>query len=87
MPEIMSGPKSHDIEHHMSEDILAHGNPAGYDVNSTCYYLILFVLTCYSYKCSPGESKMRVMKLKNHYSNKGAPSTDIAKKVISNLAN
>ena len=32
MPDIMRGPKSHDIEHHMMEDILAHGNPAGYDV-------------------------------------------------------
>ena len=28
----MKGPKSHDIEHHLLEDILAHGNPAGYDV-------------------------------------------------------
>ena len=32
MPAIMRGPKSHDIEHHMLEDVLAHGNPAGYDV-------------------------------------------------------
>ena len=33
MPDIMKGPKSHDIEHKLLEDILDHGNPAGYDVN------------------------------------------------------
>ena len=33
MPAIMNGPKSHDIEHHLLEDIMAHGNPAGFDVN------------------------------------------------------
>jgi hypothetical protein len=32
MPDIMRGPKSHDIEHHLIEDIVAHRNPAGYDV-------------------------------------------------------
>ena len=32
MPDIMRGPKSHDIEHHLLQDIVAHGNPAGYDV-------------------------------------------------------
>ena len=33
MPDIMRGPKSHDIEHHVIQDIVAHGNPAGYDVS------------------------------------------------------
>ena len=34
------------------------------------------------FDCSPGESKMRVQKLKNHYSNKAAPGRDVARKVM-----
>ena len=32
MPEIMGGPKSHDLVNHLIEDIIRHGNPAGFDV-------------------------------------------------------
>jgi hypothetical protein len=34
------------------------------------------------FQCSPGESKQRVQKLKNTYSNHSAPSKDVAKKVL-----
>ena len=47
MSDILKGPKSHDLQHHLIEDLVQHGNPASYD-------------------CSPGESKMRVQKLKKH---------------------
>ena len=63
MPEILRGAKSHDLIHHLIEDIARHGHPTGFD-------------------CSPGESKMRVQKLKNYYSNKMAPSLDVAKKTM-----
>ena len=32
MPDIMAGPKSHDLVNHLIEDIIRHGNPAGFDV-------------------------------------------------------
>lgn len=63
MESILEGPKSHDLRYHLVEDLVRHGNPAGYD-------------------CSPGESKMRVQKLKNTFSNKSAPSVDTATKVM-----
>ena len=63
MESILDGPKSHDLQHHLIEDLVRHGNPAGYD-------------------CSPGESKMRVQKLKNTFSNKSAPSVDVSKKIM-----
>ena len=63
MPEILQGPKYHDLQHHLIEDLVRHGNPAGFD-------------------CSAGESKMRVQKLKNAFSNKSAPSVDVATKVM-----
>ena len=34
------------------------------------------------FDCSAGESKMRVQKLKNTFSNKSAPSVDVARKVM-----
>ena len=34
------------------------------------------------FDCSPGESKMRVQKLKNYFSNKSAPSLDVARKIM-----
>ena len=63
MPDIMRGAKSHDLIHHLLEDVARHGSPAGFD-------------------CSPSESKMRVQKLKNFYSNKSAPSVDVALKIM-----
>ena len=63
MSDILNGPKSHDLQHHLVEDVVHHGNPAGFD-------------------CSAGESKMRVQKLKNTFSNKSAPSVDVARKIM-----
>ena len=63
MDAILRGSKSHDLLHHLLEDVERHGPPSGFD-------------------CSPGESKMRVQKLKNYYSNKAAPSQDVAKKIM-----
>ena len=63
MESILEGPKAHDLQFHLIEDLLRHGNPASYD-------------------CSAGESKMRVQKLKHQFSNKAAPSIDVATKVM-----
>ena len=35
-----------------------------------------------NYDCSAGESKMRVQKLKNQFSNKSSPSVDVSNKVM-----
>ena len=63
MEVIAKGPKSHDLEHHIQDDIRRHGNPAGFD-------------------CQAGESKMKIQKLKNNYSNKHAPGKDVAQKYM-----
>ena len=34
MPEILQGPKSHDLQHHLIEDLVRHGNPAGLDCSA-----------------------------------------------------
>jgi hypothetical protein len=31
MEVLIPGPKTHDLEHHLQEDIRRHGNPAGFD--------------------------------------------------------
>ena len=31
MEDLVPGPKTHDLEHHIQEDILRHGSPAGFD--------------------------------------------------------
>ena len=33
MDEILRGPKTHDLIHHLKEDLLRHGNPSGFDVS------------------------------------------------------
>ena len=63
MGTLLEGPEAHDLQHHLIEDLVRHGNPASYD-------------------CSAAESKMRVQKLKNQFSNKSAPSIDVAIKVM-----
>ena len=63
MEVLVPGPKTHDLENHLQEDISRHGNPAGFD-------------------CQAGESKMKVQKLKNNYSNKHAPGKDVATKYM-----
>ena len=63
MESVLEGPKAHDLQFHLIEDLVRHGNPASYD-------------------CSAGESKMRVQKLKHQFSNKSAPSIDVATKVM-----
>ena len=52
MEVLVPGPKTHDLENHLLEDIQRHGSPAGFD-------------------CQAGESKIKIQKLKNNYSNKG----------------
>ena len=55
MPDIMRGPKSHDIEHHLLQDIVAHGNPAGYDVIGR-FRRFFFIISSY---CSALQVKVR----------------------------
>ena len=43
MDEIMKGPKSHDLMHHLLQDVVRHGSPSGFDV-STCYSLFLLLV-------------------------------------------
>ena len=33
MDDILKGPKSHDLLHHLLEDIVRHGSPCGFDVS------------------------------------------------------
>ena len=33
MSDILRGPKTHDLIHHLVEDLLRHGNPSGFDVS------------------------------------------------------
>lgn len=33
MDQILRGPKSHDLQYHLTEDIERHGNPAGFSVS------------------------------------------------------
>ena len=63
MDVLVPGPKTHDLENHLIEDVERHGSPAGFD-------------------CQAGESKMKVQKYKNHFSNKKAPSKDVAEKYL-----
>ena len=37
------------------------------------------------FSCNPGESQMLIQKLKNQFSNKQAPSLDVAKKIMKTL--
>ena len=33
MTDILNGPKSHDLQFHLLEDVVRHGNPSGFDVS------------------------------------------------------
>ena len=55
MSEILSGPKSHDLMHHLLEDVLRHGSPSGFDCSpGESKMLVQKLKNQFSNKTAPG---------------------------------
>ena len=64
MVELVPGPKTHDLEHHIQEDILRHGNPAGFDCQAgEAKMKVQKLCNNFSNKLAPGKDvAMKYMK-------------------------